>query len=61
MPRNCFSYFVTENIWNKRPTEFLSSLCRQMKAALGRSDEADNIDIELERLKNIFANLAHQV
>lgn len=58
---NAFSYFITDNIWNKRPTAFLSSLCTQMEVRLGRAISVDPAGSDLERLRSIFENLTQKI
>ncbi len=60
-PSNSFCYFITDNIWNKQPLTFLSNLCHQMKVLLGRNNEPDTINADVDQLRNIFANLSQKV
>jgi hypothetical protein len=59
------SYFLTDNYWCRRPTSFLSSLCRQMAAVLdGRNEDSlasQVVPLEIEAVKLLFETQVHRI
>lgn len=60
-PDCCFSYFLTDNYWTWRQSNFLLSLCVQLSCFLGQEIRFDDTFLsDTERVKTYFETLVHQ-
>jgi hypothetical protein len=60
------SYFLSDNFWILRQSNFLTSLCSQMSALLGRDFfdkdlRGNEFEIDVERLKILFETLTQRI